>query len=218
MRAGDPRPGVGDGGGRARGAPGDSGPGRGGRGFSRPSARGPGATVHRVRTRAFVCCSLGNRVSAAPALGTLSRVAVLASGSRLPLVPQPRPVFASGHLGSSPTSLPALVWVRCPPERPWGAAPGPASGSCAGPAAPSDPASRARAEPPRPRGPVASRAARASATGCRRPSLLLAGGPDRTPDVGLALPPPPPTPLAGVSPCLTCSSPAPPAPPPAGRG
>lgn len=35
----------------------------------------PGATVHRVRTRAFVCCSLGNRVSAAPSPGRLSRVA-----------------------------------------------------------------------------------------------------------------------------------------------
>lgn len=69
---------------------------------------------------------------------------VLASCSHLPLTPQLWPVFASGHLGSSPTSLLVLVWAHYPPERRWGAAPGPASVSCAGPTAPSDPASWAR--------------------------------------------------------------------------
>ena len=72
-RGEDRRPGAGRGGegGRARGTPGDSGASRGGRGPSRPWARGSGATVHRVRTRAFVCFSPGNRVSAAPSPGRL---------------------------------------------------------------------------------------------------------------------------------------------------
>lgn len=125
----------------------------------------------------------------------------MASCSHLPLAPKPWPVFASGHLGSSPTSMLILVWARCPPERRWVAAPGPASASCAGPTTPSDPASRARGYTGAgwPRG-LSHR---------RHPGFprlflpLLAGGSDRTARHGPRTPPPPPPLHPVVSPSQT---------------
>lgn len=177
MRTGDPGLGVGAGESRIRGALGDSGASWVGHGSSRPETRSPGATVHRVRSRAFVCCSLGNRVSSAPSPG---RSTGSHFGFLLPSASH-SPALASLHLwalGVQPSLAAGTCLAHCPPEHRWGAAPGPASVSCAGPTAPSDPASGARGSTGTawPSG-LLHRAH----SGCQRPILpLLARGPDRT--------------------------------------
>lgn len=104
---------------------------------------------------------------------------VLASCSHLPLSAQPRPLVASGHLGSSPASLLALVWAALPAWEPGegGQPPGLRAGPARAlqpPAIPppgrGDPPGRVGRRPPAPRAP-----------GCQGLTLpLLGGGPGRT--------------------------------------
>ncbi len=174
----DRRPGAGGGGGRSGRAPGDSGGGRLGHASSRPRARGPGAAVHRVRTRAFVCCSLGNRASAAPSPGRLSRVAFWLPAPICRSLPSPGPSSPLGTWGPALPRCWRLSGQHCPPGSPGeGQPPGLRAGPARAlqpPAIPppgrGDPPGRVGRRPPAPRAP-----------GCPGLTLpLLGGGPGRT--------------------------------------
>lgn len=147
----------------------DPGRGQGPRRRTRgaPAAPAPSAGLGRHGPprahRAFVCCSLGKRASAAPSPGrrVRGRAAVSVSCTRLPRTPQPRPP-------EHPGCRPLLVAKTCPGA--FGVQPGGRASVARGPPA------RARGGPRRPRGRRPRTDSRAGSSPAI--SLLLAGGLD----------------------------------------
>lgn len=142
-----------------------------------------------MRTRAFVCFSPGNRVSAAPSPGRLFQGCCcgfrLPSAAHSPVPAGPRLLGTRGLTPPRGRNLSGLTARRAPLGcSPWACervlcCPAPPTPSPPSPAPPRDPASLARFSPRGPRGPAASRLL-AVWSRWRLSLLISAGGPDRT--------------------------------------